>query len=84
MPTLHGYSSGAGGTGHGIDYRIEDPYKAYVGSARIIAGIAVELLSNGAAKAGEVAARREGKISIEEYIRLTDELNAVNSVALAE
>ena len=84
MPTLHGYSAGSAGTGHGIDYCIEDPYKAYVVNARIVAGIAVELLANGAAKAKEIASRRDGKISIEEYIRLTDGLNAVSSVTPAE
>ena len=76
MPTLHGYTAGAAGTGHGVSYRIADKEKAYVVNAKILAGIAVDLLWDNAAAAKRIAAKREGKLSIKEYIALTDSLNA--------
>ena len=77
MPTLHGYVSGAAGTSHGIDYYIADPVRAYVNNAKIAAAIAIDLLADGAEKARLIASRREGKLSIEEYIRITDSFNSL-------
>ena len=76
MPTLHGYTAGAAGTSHGVSYKIADKEKAYVVNAKILAGIAVDLLCDNAAAAKRIAAKREGKLSIKEYIALTDSLNA--------
>ena len=77
MPTLHGYVSGAAGTSHGIDYYIADPVRAYVNNAKVAAAIAIDLLADGAEKARLIASRREGKLSIEEYIRITDSFNSL-------
>ncbi|MBR2372964.1 MAG: amidohydrolase, partial [Lentisphaeria bacterium] len=48
MPTLHAYTAGAAGTGHGITYHIADKQRAYVVNAKILAGIAIELMADGA------------------------------------
>ena len=79
MPTLHGYTAGAEGTSHGVSYRIADKTRAYVTNAKILAAIAIDLLSNNAEAAGRIAAKREGKLSVKEYIELADSFNAVFS-----
>ena len=76
MPTLHGYTAGATGTSHGISYRIADKEKAYVTNAKILAAIAIDLLCNNAEAAKRIAAKRDGKLSVKEYIELADSLNA--------
>jgi metal-dependent amidase/aminoacylase/carboxypeptidase family protein len=76
MPTLHGYTAGATGTSHGISYRIADKEKAYVTNAKILAAIAIDLLSGNAEAAKRIAAKREGKLSVSEYIELADSFNA--------
>lgn len=83
MPTLHAYTSGSAGTGHGVTYCIADKQRAYVTNAKILAGITIDLLSDGADAAKRIAARREGKLSIKEYIELADSFNAVVSVPMA-
>lgn len=75
MPTLHAYAAGAGGMSHGIDYHIADPYCAYVNNAKIAAAIAIDLMADGAEMARLIASRRDGKLSISEYIRITDSFN---------
>ena len=76
MPTLHGYTAGAAGTGHGVTYHIADPHRAYVTNAKILASIAVDLMAGKAEKAARIAGKREGKLSISEYIALADSLSA--------
>lgn len=77
MPTLHGYTAGAAGTSHGVSYRIVDKERAYVTNAKILAAIAVDLLSGNAEAARRIAGKREGKLSIKEYVELADSFNAV-------
>ena len=84
MPTLHGYTAGITGTGHGINYCIADKQRAYVVNAKIIASIAIDLLANNAANARKIAAKREGKLSKDEYIALADSLNATVSREVEE
>ena len=79
MPTLHGYTAGAVGTSHGVSYRIADKTRAYVTNAKILAAITIDLLSNNAEAAKRIAAKREGKLSIKEYVELADSFNAVFS-----
>ena len=79
MPTLHGYTAGAAGTSHGVSYKIVDKERAYVTNAKILAAITIDLLSNGAEAAKRIAAKREGKLSVKEYIDLADSLNATVS-----
>ena len=77
MPVVHGNVPGSGGRGHGEDYCIADKHAAYVDSAKILALMAVELLYGDAARGRRIAANREGKLSVEEFIRRTDALNKV-------
>ena len=54
MPAVHPYISGAQGMGHGADYRIVDPEKACVNSAKVQVLTAVKLLEQDAALARRV------------------------------
>ena len=74
MPAVHCDIPGGGGRSHGTTYHIADKKKAYLDNAKILALMAVELLYGDAALGREVAARRDGKISIAEYLRRTDAL----------
>ena len=54
MPVLHPYIGGATGTGHGADFKIVDPTLAYIGPAKALAAMVVDMLADGAAGAREV------------------------------
>lgn len=68
MPTLHPYIGGAAGAGHGADYRIVDPALAYVTNAKLLAGMAVDLLGDGARRAREVVAQAKPQMTRAEYL----------------
>ena len=76
MPTLHAYAAGATGTSHGVSYKIADKQRAYVVNAKILAALAIDLLSGNAEAAKRIALKRDGKLSVKEYIELADSLNA--------
>lgn len=59
MPVVHPMVGGACGTGHGNDYRIDDPETALVKSALFQALFAHKLLSGDAALAKDVLAKKE-------------------------
>ena len=75
MPAVHCDIPGGGGRSHSNTYFIADKRQAYLDNAKILALMAVELLYGDAALGKEVAARRDGKISIAEYLRRTNALN---------
>ena len=79
VPAVHGYTPGAKGTGHGVDYGIADPQAAYVDSSLLSAVFAVKLLYGDAAPARKIAAKRDGLLSIPEYIRVIDKINQTHS-----
>ena len=83
MPAVHCDIPGGGGRSHGVNYFIADKHKAYLNNAKILALMAVELLYGDAALGRSVAARRDGKISIAEYIRRTDALTKSQSFSEA-
>ena len=56
MPATNAYVGGAGGHGHGSDFRIDDPEIACVGSAEMQAEAALRLLSDDAALARRIVA----------------------------
>jgi amidohydrolase len=56
MPILHPYMGGARGTHHAADFEIVDRELAYVGPARMLAAMAIDLLADGAAGARAVLA----------------------------
>lgn len=59
MPAIHPYAGGAVGTSHGSDYRIADPEKACVNSAKMQLATLHLLLENDAVRAKEVIAKTE-------------------------
>ena len=75
MPTLHGYARGMTGMSHGVDYIPENENQLYIENTKIITGMIIDLLVDDAAEAKAVSARREGKLSIADYIALTDKFN---------
>jgi amidohydrolase len=68
MPALHPYIGGAAGAGHGADYRIVDPSLAYVTNAKLLAGMVVSLLGDGARSAREVVAQAQPPMTRGEYL----------------
>jgi len=68
MPILHPFLGGARGTGHGADYAIADPGLAYVGMAKLLAGMAIDLLGDGAAGARAVLAQARPPMTREGYL----------------
>ncbi|MBI2156561.1 MAG: amidohydrolase [Candidatus Rokubacteria bacterium] len=68
MPVLHPYIGGARGTGHGADYAIVDQPLAYLGPAKALAAMAVDLLADGAAGAREVLAAAKPPMTREQYL----------------
>jgi len=69
MPVLHPYMGGARGTGHAADYTITDPHLAYVMPARALAGMVIDLLWDGAARAREVVARATPPLTRDGYVK---------------
>jgi metal-dependent amidase/aminoacylase/carboxypeptidase family protein len=70
MPVLHPYMGGARGGGHGADYQIVDKSLAYVAPAKALAGMVVDLMSDGAAGAREVMAKAKPRLTREGYLTL--------------
>ena len=68
MPALHPYVGGAQGAGHGADYRILDQPLAYVTTAKLLAGMAIDLLGDGAQRAREVVAQAKPAMTRAEYL----------------
>jgi amidohydrolase len=68
MPVLHPYIGGARGSGHGADYEIVDKGLAYLGIAKGLAGMVVDLLADGAAGAREVLQNARPPMTREQYL----------------
>ena len=75
MPAIHPYAGGAAGTGHGADYRIEDPTAACVNSAKCQLLMTRLLLENGAAEAKRVVAEAKPRYASKaDYFAMMDAL----------
>ena len=70
MPTIHPYVSGAVGSGHGIDYLIEDWDNAVLNAAKAMALTVVDLLADGATSANEIKASHKANMTIAEYLEV--------------
>ncbi|MGA2991191.1 MAG: amidohydrolase [Candidatus Korobacteraceae bacterium] len=70
MPVLHPYLGGARGAGHGPDYEIVDKPLAYVTMAKMLAAMAVDMLSDGAQRGREVVAKAKPPLTREAYLSL--------------
>ena len=68
MPVLHPYIGGATGSGHGADYQIVDEKLAYLGTAKALAAMAIDLLADGAAGAREVLKAAKPPMTREQYL----------------
>ena len=68
MPILHPYIGGARGTGHGADFEIVDKPLAYLGPAKALAAMVVDMLWEGAAGAREVMAKARPPMTREGYL----------------
>jgi hypothetical protein len=68
MPVLHPYIGGATGSGHGADYAIVDRTLAYVTQAKALAGMAIDMLADGAAGARQVLASARPPMTREQYL----------------
>ena len=68
MPILHPYIGGARGTGHGADWAIVDKPLAYLGPAKALAAMVVDLMSDGAAAAREVIGKARPPMTRASYL----------------
>ena len=70
MPVVHPFLGGAKGGGHGADFEIVDPLLAYVAPAKVLAGMVVDLLWDGAAGARAVLASANVRMTREAYLSM--------------
>jgi amidohydrolase len=68
MPILHPYIGGARGTGHAADFQVVDGPLAYVGPAKALAAMVVDMLADGASGAREVIATAKPPMTREAYL----------------
>jgi len=68
MPILHPYMGGARGTGHAADFEVVDPQLAYVGPAKALAAMAIDMLADGARGAREVVSKAKPPMTRESYL----------------
>ncbi len=76
IPSIHPFITGVCGTGHGVDYRVDDPYTACVLAAKVISGVTKLLLCDEAAYAKKVIAEKNlPYASKEEFFKVKDALS---------
>jgi amidohydrolase len=68
MPTIHPYVGGATGLGHGANYLVEDYHLSVVTAAKALAGAVVDLLTDGAARAGDIIAGHRPEMTRDQYL----------------
>ena len=68
MPILHPYIGGARGTGHAADFEIVDEHLAYLGPAKALAAMVVDMLADDARGAREVIAKAKPPMTRESYL----------------
>ena len=68
MPVLHPYIGGARGTGHAADFEIVDRPLAYVGPAKALAAMVVDMLADGAQGARRVLGEAKPPMSRDSYL----------------
>ena len=73
MPVIHPYTGAASGTGHGIDYLIQDYEQAVINPAKAMAMMVIDLLTDDAAKAKEVLAKSPPRMTKDQYLSFQDQ-----------
>lgn len=68
MPAIHPYVGGATGLGHGADYVIQDYRLSVIIAAKAMAATVVDLLADGAARAGQVLKAHQRAMTKDEYL----------------
>jgi amidohydrolase len=68
MPACHPYTGGATGAGHSKEYTIKDYESAVINPAKIMAMVAIDLLSDGAAGAKEALSGWRASMTKEQYL----------------
>ena len=74
MPAIHPYVGGASGLGHGADYVVEDYSLAVVTAAKALAATAVDLLADGADRAGSIISGHRPEMTGDEYLKFMRDL----------
>ena len=74
MPVIHPYVGGATGLSHGADYVVHDYGLAVVTAAKALAATTVDLLADGAARAGEIVAGHRPEMTHQEYLKFMRDL----------
>ena len=74
MPVIHPYVGGASGLGHGADYVIEDYKLAVITAAKALTATAVDLLGDGATKAGSIIGGHRPEMTKDEYLKFMRQL----------
>lgn len=77
MPALHPYIGGAQGPGHSKDWLVADPELAYLGPAKALARMAVDLLHRDAGQAPEILDKTAPRMTKEEYLNHQRAINRV-------
>ena len=72
MPVIHPYTVAATGSGHGIDYLVQDYDQAVIKPAQVMAMAVIDLLSGDAEKANEVLVESPPRMTKDEYLALQD------------
>ena len=80
MPLVHFCTGGYTGKLHNPDIRVEDPYLAYVVTAKIFALTAYRLMKDGAAKAKENIEAYKPLMTKDEYIAFMDSMQTTETV----
>src|SRR4029453_16898210 len=68
MPILHPYIGGARGTGHGADWATGEKPLAYLGPAKALAAMVVDMMWDGAGTAREVIAKARPPMTRASYL----------------
>ncbi|MBT3601664.1 MAG: peptidase dimerization domain-containing protein, partial [Candidatus Latescibacteria bacterium] len=74
MPALHPYMSGASGPGHSVDWHISDKEMGYIGPAKALANMVVDLLHGDAAEARNILDGYVPEMSKEAFLRFQSDL----------
>jgi amidohydrolase len=69
MPAIHPYVGGAAGLGHGANYVVQDYQLAVITAAKAMAATVVDLLADGAARAGKIIADHRPEMTRQEYLK---------------
>lgn len=72
MPVIHPYTAGATGSGHGIDYIVQDYEQAVLAPAKAMAMSVIDLLADDATRAREVLAKSQPHMTKAQYVTLQD------------